>query len=152
MVFFLPLHIQRSVTQFHTNALFFIPKQIRFHSSTHASVSSLSDSASASLPPVFPPRLLALHHLSVSSVLLSLPPSLPSNGGLVPFHNSWSCSYGSGSHVGCESFRLKGSLNLHYLSRGSNRLSCCAPKTKSTCLMAQCKKIVQFLFTVSHTF
>lgn len=77
--------------------------------------------------------------LSISYVLLSLPPSLPlseqPSDGPVPFHNSWSCSYGSGSHVGCESVRLKDSLSLHRLSQEGYCSSYCAQvpyNTKST--------------------
>lgn len=71
-----------------------------------------------SLSSTLPPHYLAY------SVQLSLPasPLLSSPGGpadgLVPFHNSWSCSYGSGSHVECESVCLKGSPSLRGLCRG----------------------------------
>ncbi len=89
-----------------------------------------------SLSPYFFPLCFTLHYLSIYSVLLSLPPSLPlaeqPSDGLVPFHNSWSCSYGSGSHVGCESVRLKGSLSLHRLSQEGYCSSCCAQVAYST--------------------
>lgn len=97
--------------------------------------------ASASFSTVFFP-LCSLYTIFVSiyNVQLSLAPSPPlseqPSQWLLPFHNSWSCSYGSGSHVGCESLRLKGSLSLHHLSQEGYRMSYCAQvsyRTKSTC-------------------
>lgn len=99
-------------------------------------VLSPSYCASVSSSPSFLPLCFILHYLPIylQCAVISPSTSSPLSKGLVSFHNSWSCSYGSGNHVRCESVRLKGSLRLHHLIRKSQCSSYCTQvpnRTKS---------------------
>lgn len=121
-------------TQRNMHTFLLTPKQIPSYSTTHACFIPRSYCASVSSSPSFFP--LCFIFLSEQlSLPLPLPLSEKPSKGLVSFHNSWSCSYGSGNHVRCESVHLKGSLRLHHLIQNSDCSSCCAQvqnMTKST--------------------